>query len=143
MTNPKGGAWRQTIFYPYYFASVFGRGTALNLAVKCAGYDADVADNVPFIDISGVHNEAEGTVTFFAINRHGTESLDVEIGLNGFGKASIIDHQVITHASLAAVNTEKDQSNVTPKKGSGAVIEDGLVKAKLPPYSYQMIRIKV
>ena len=26
MTNPKGGAWRQTIFYPYYFASVFGRG---------------------------------------------------------------------------------------------------------------------
>ena len=74
MTNPKGGAWRQTIFYPYYFASVFGRGTALNLAVKCAGYDAEVADNVPFIDISGVHNEAEGTVTFFAVNRHATES---------------------------------------------------------------------
>jgi alpha-L-arabinofuranosidase len=143
MTNPKGGAWRQTIFYPYYFASVFGRGTALNLAVKCAGYDADVADNVPFIDISGVHDEAEGTVTFFAINRHGTETLDAEIGLNGFGKASIIDHQVITHASLAAVNTEKDQNNVVPKKGSGAVIEDGMVKAKLPPYSYQMIRVKV
>ena len=111
--------------------------------MKCAGYDAEVADNVPFIDISGVHNETEGTVTFFAVNRHATEALDVEIGLNGFGKASIIDHQVITHSSLTAVNTEGDQKNVAPKKGSGAMIEDGMVKAKLPPYSYQMIRVKV
>jgi alpha-L-arabinofuranosidase len=44
---------------------------------------------------------------------------------------------------LDAVNTEKDQKNVVPKKGSGAIIEDGAVKAKLPPYSYQMIRVRV
>ncbi len=24
MTTPAGAAWRQTIFYPYYFASVYG-----------------------------------------------------------------------------------------------------------------------
>ena len=34
MTDPKGAAWRQTIYYPYYFASIFGRGTALNLVVN-------------------------------------------------------------------------------------------------------------
>ena len=71
MTEPKGAAWRQTIYYPYYFASVFGRGVALQLAVKSPGYDADVADNVPYLDISGVHDEAAGTLTFFAVNRHG------------------------------------------------------------------------
>ena len=47
MTEPGGAAWKQTIYYPYYFASIFGRGTALNLGVDCPGYDADVADNVP------------------------------------------------------------------------------------------------
>ncbi len=143
MTDPKGAAWRQSIYYPYYFASIFGRGTALNLAIKSPGYDADVADNVPYVDVSGVHNEAEGVITFFAVNRHGSENLDVEISLQGFGAASIIDHQVMTHSKLEAVNTSGDQNNVAPKKGSGATVEDGMVKAKLPPYSYQMIRVKV
>jgi alpha-N-arabinofuranosidase len=143
MTDPKGAAWRQTIYYPYYFASIFGRGTALNLAVKCPGYDADVADNVPYVDVSGVHNETDGTLTFFAVNRHGTEKLDVEFSLQGFGKATIIDHQVMTHSKLEAVNTATDQNNVAPKKGTGAKVEDGMVKVALPPYSYQMLRLKV
>ena len=34
MTDPKGAAWRQTIYYPYYLASRFGRGTALDLQVR-------------------------------------------------------------------------------------------------------------
>ena len=33
MTEPKGLAWRQTIYYPYYFASRYGRGEALQLGV--------------------------------------------------------------------------------------------------------------
>ena len=37
MTEPKGAAWRQTIYYPYYFASVFGRGEALQLSVRSPG----------------------------------------------------------------------------------------------------------
>src|SRR5690606_31212834 len=78
MTEPGGPAWRQTIYYPYYFASIYGRGTALQLEVRSPGYDAEVADNVPYIDISGVHNEEEQTLTFCAVNRHGSEKMDVK-----------------------------------------------------------------
>ena len=143
MTDPKGAAWRQTIYYPYYFASIYGRGTALNLAVKCPGYDADVADNVPYIDVAAVHNEDEGMLALFAVNRHGTEKLDVEVSLLGFGAAKISDHQVMTHASLEAVNTSGSQDNVVPKKGAGAVVEGQVLKVSLPPYSYQMLRVRV
>jgi len=143
MTDPKGAAWRQTIYYPYYFASIYGRGTALNLAVKCPGYDADVADNVPYIDVAAVHNEDEGMLTLFAVNRHGTEKLDVEVSLQGFGTTKISDHQVMTHASLDAANTSDSQDNVVPKKGAGAVVEGQVLKVSLPPYSYQMLRVKV
>ena len=143
MTEPKGAAWRQTIYYPYYFASVYGRGQALNLSVKCPGYDADVADNVPYVDISGVHNEEEGTLTFFAVNRHGSEILNVEIGLQGFEAATIIDHQVMTNASLEAVNSLAQQSNVAPVKGKDAKVADGMVHLSLPPHSYQMLRLKL
>ena len=143
MTDPKGAAWRQTIYYPYYFASNFGRGTALQLVVNSPGYDADVADNVPYIDISGVHDEAGGTVTLFAVNRHGSESLDLSVSLQGFGEAKVLDHQVMTHKDLEAVNTAANPDAVVPKKGTGATVKDGLLTARLPPYSYQMIRITV
>ncbi len=34
------GAWRQTIFYPYMHASIYGRGTVLNTLVKSPGYES-------------------------------------------------------------------------------------------------------
>ena len=74
MTEPGGAAWRQTIYYPYFFASVYGRGEALQLTVDSPGYDSEVADNVPYLDIAGVHDEAGRTLTFFAVNRHAGEA---------------------------------------------------------------------
>jgi alpha-L-arabinofuranosidase len=143
MTEPKGAAWRQTIYYPYYFASRYGRGVALQLAVKAPGYDADVADNVPYLDISGVHDEEAGALTFFAVNRHGVEALDLAVDLQGFGAARLIDHQVMADASLEAANTKEKPDAVTPKKGSGAAVSDKTLNAKLAPYSYQLFRLSV
>ena len=102
MTDPAGQAWRQTIYYPYYFASIYGRGTALNLSVSSPGYDAVHGDNIGYVDVSGVHNEEDGTISFFAVNRHATESIDVDLSLEGFGAASVIDHQGMTHRDLRA-----------------------------------------
>lgn len=143
MTEPGGPAWRQTTYYPYYFASRYGRGRALHLLAQCPGYDAEVADNVPYLDIAGVHDEDGRTLTFFAVNRHGSESLDLELSLQGFGTGQVIDHQVMTSTSLQAVNSLKDQSAVVPHKGSGAKLADGVLTASLAPHSYHMVRVKV
>lgn len=143
MTDPKGQAWRQTIYYPYYFASVHGRGTALQLAVNSPGYDSDHGDNVGYVDISGVHNEAEGTLSFFAVNRHASETIALDVSLEGFGAGTVIDHQVMTHHNLEAVNTATDQTNVAPSKGTGAKVDGKVLSLRLAPYSYQMIRVRV
>jgi alpha-N-arabinofuranosidase len=141
MTEPNGAAWRQTIYYPYYFASVYGRGVALQLTVRSPGYDADVADNVPYLDIAGVHDEQANAITFFAVNRNAGEAIDVVVGLQGFGGARVIDYQVLTHADLGAANTLGDPEAVTPKPGAGASVADGSLELRLPPLSYQMIRL--
>ncbi len=141
MTEPGGAAWRQTIYYPYYFASIFGRGEALNLAVTCPGYDADVADNVPYLDIAGTHDAAGQTVTFFAVNRHPVEALTPEIALHGFGDLVVRDHQVMTHPDLNAVNSLTAQTTVSPAKGKGAQVASGTLTLTLPPHSYTMIRL--
>ena len=95
MTEPKGAAWRQTIYYPYYFASVFGRGEALQLAVKSPGYDAEVADNVPYLDISGVHDEEGGNADVLR-GQPARGHRSTSKRLHGFGDATMIDHQVMT-----------------------------------------------
>ena len=143
MTEPMGAAWRNTIFYPYYFASRYGRGEALRLSVKSPGYDTQVADNVPYLDISAVHDAKGGMLTVFAVNRHGGEALDLELALEGFGAARLADHQVMTSAKLEDVNTLANPNAVRPKAGSGAVIADGALTARLAPHSYQMFRLKL
>ena len=55
----------------------------------------------------------------------------------------MIDHQVLTHADLKAANTLKNQNAVAPKAGSGVTVDGGTLSGKLPPYSYQMIRVQL
>ena len=143
MTEPKGAAWRQTIFYPYYFASRYGRGEALKLSVRSLGYDTQVADNVPYLDISAVHDAKDKMLSVFAVNRHGGETLDLEFKLEGIGAARLADHQVMTSAKLTDVNTLANRNAVTPKAGSGAAIADNMLTARLAPHSYQMFRLKL
>jgi alpha-N-arabinofuranosidase len=143
MTEPGGAAWRQTIYYPYYFASRFGRGTALTLAVESPTYAVPGHDAVPYADITAVLNEAGDVITFFAVNRNPDEAVEVEISLTGFGSGDVFDHQVMTHADLNKVNTAAEPNAVTPAKGTGATFADGKLKVSLPPHSYQMIRAKV
>ena len=49
----------------------------------------------------------------------------------------------MTHAMLDAVNTATNQTNVAPRKGSGAKVADGLLHLTLKPHSYTMIRLKL
>ena len=114
MTEPGGAAWRQTIYYPYYFASRFGRGSALDLKLAVPGYDTETAKGVGYADIAGVAND-DGVVTLFAVNRHASETIEVEVGLTGFGSLKVVDHQVMTHKDLEAANTAKAQNSVVPK----------------------------
>ena len=65
----------------------------------------------------------------------------LEAALQGFGPAAVADCQVLAGAPFEAANTLASPQTVTPKKGSGAAVANGILTAKLPPHSYQMIRL--
>ena len=88
-----------------------------------------------------MHNEADGTVTLFAVNHHASETIELEVGLHGLPSGKVADHQVMSHSSLTAVNTAAKSTEVVPKKGTGATVSGGKLTAELAPYSYQMIRL--
>ena len=59
-TETGGRAWRTSIYYPYQFASLYGRGTALNVAIDAPTYDCEVEHDVSFLDVAAVDNTATG-----------------------------------------------------------------------------------
>ncbi len=140
MTEPGGPSWRQTIYWPFMLASRHGRGTALQLAVDVATYNADAADNVPWLDIAGVHDADAGTLTFFAINRHGAETLEVDVSLERFAAKSV-EHTLIRHPDIQATNTAKAPDNVSPQRGNGATLSGTGMSLTLPPLSWSMVRV--
>jgi alpha-N-arabinofuranosidase len=143
MTAPGGPAWRQTIYYPFKLASHHGRGVALQLDVECPTYDADTAAGVSYLDIAGVHDADAGTVTFFAINRNGSEPLEVDLSLERFGTPRAVSHTLIRHDDLEARNTKDAPDTVVPQDGEGARIDGQGLSLVLPPYSYSMIRVSL
>lgn len=143
MTEPGGAAWRQTIFYPYYYASRYGRGTALKLAVNSPSYKVEDLGDVPFIDASAVHNEEDNTLSFFIVNRSDNEQIALDLGLEGFTAASVLDDQVICHDDVNITNTAAAPDNVAPAAANDAKIANGSLTAAIAPLSYRFIRVQL
>lgn len=140
----KGGhAWKTTIYYPYQFASLYGRGAALPVAVDAPTYDCEVADDVSYLDAAAVDN-GDGMVTVFLVNRHLTEAMELDMPVTGFGTLALAQHTVIggDGTDLRAANTPDDPDRIAPRDGTGLAVDDGRVRGSLPPLSYHVLRLK-
>jgi len=138
-----GIAWRQSIYYPYQLASLYGRGEALQVAVDSPSYNCEVADDVSYLDITSVYNRHEETLCFFIINRHLTEQVNLEIALTGFTEPSLIQHLVMEGYDLHATNNAESPDYIKARQGTKVGVEEGKVRGLLGPLSYHVLRLKL
>jgi alpha-N-arabinofuranosidase len=142
MTESGGASWRQTIYWPFKHASLWGRGTALGCPVTCECYDSLEYSGVPYIEAAAVHNEEAGEIVIFAVNRNLSETAELEAGLYGFGRLRFIEHVSLYNSDLKAVNSAKAEK-VAPVIQNAGRIEDGKLLAVLPPASWNVLRVAV
>ena len=81
MTANGGGAWRQTIFYPYLHASLDGRGKVLVPLIESTKHDTKDYTDVPDLEAVAVLQDETGELTVFAVNRSLAEPLPLELDL--------------------------------------------------------------
>lgn len=143
MTSGKGGAWRQTIFYPYRDVSTYGNGVVLSPVIKSPCYDTKSYNEVPYLDSIAVLNEEENELIFFAVNRDLEEEMLMEADLRAFTGLSLVSHTVLENDDLKAVNSEENPYNVIPHDNGKAAVEEGRLKALLPKASWNVIRLKI
>lgn len=109
MTKNGGGAWAQTTFYPYLYASRYGRGETLRVIAKSGSYTTSDKFAVPYLETSVIHDKEAKTVTVFAVNRSKDEDMMLSLNLEGFENAVMTEHVELYHDDLKAVNTETDE----------------------------------
>ncbi|MDD3279329.1 MAG: alpha-N-arabinofuranosidase [Lachnospiraceae bacterium] len=135
------GAWRQTIFYPYMHASVFGSGTVLNTQVQTPVYESKTYGEAPYLDSVCIWNEEEDTLTIFAVNKSLEEDMEVNCDLRQFEGYQVAEHIVLTHDDLKAVNTEANPNTVVPGASSASRIEGGKLTTVCGRHSWNVIRL--
>ncbi len=141
MTSNGGGAWRQTIFYPFMHVSNYGRGVSLNPIISTPVFDTKSYTDVPALESAAVYNEEKDELTIFALNRDMEDSLSFECDVRHFEDYKVVEHIVMHHNDVKAVNTEADPFQVTPNKGGDAQVENGMLHANLKNLSWNVIRL--
>jgi alpha-N-arabinofuranosidase len=138
MTETGGPAWRQTIFHPFALASRYGHGDVLRLRIETAGFDAAGHEAAPLLVASVVHDEGTGAATIFALNRSTDQPMELVVELRGMGPRRLEAAHELHHADLKAVNSKESPDTVAPARHESATIEDGALRARLKPLSWNV-----
>ncbi|PPA69909.1 alpha-N-arabinofuranosidase [Jeotgalibacillus proteolyticus] len=140
MTETGGGIWKQSIFYPYYYTSVYGRGTALHSIADSPKYDSKDFTDVPYLDQSVVFNEEKDELVIFAVNRSLENQLLVDVDIRSFEGYELIEHVVLENDNPKAVNLLGNEQ-VKPHTSQESYIDNSHLTAVLPKMSWNMLRL--
>ena len=139
MTEPSGSSWRQTTYYPFFHASLHGRGTALSVELDCPTYSCSAGNDVPSIDCCAVLSKDAREMTLFIVNKELESSLDCRVLLENINTAAAGEH-IVLKAPLDAVNSV-DKIDVQPGKSRNIELSMNQTSFKLEPASWNVIRI--
>jgi alpha-L-arabinofuranosidase len=142
MTENGGAAWRQTIFYPFLHASLYGRGRLIPLKIDSPAYENEKHGSVPFLDAAAVLSMDESQATVFCLNRSPDQKAEFELRLGGFSSLSLIEHIVLSNSDPLAINDAASPGRVAPRRGTAALDGERL-KVVLEPYSWNVLRLSV
>ena len=141
MTEPNGGgAWKQTIFYPFMHASKYGRGVALQPVIASGTHGTKEHGEITDVEAVAVYNEEKGEVTIFAVNRNLQEDVELTTDVRSFEGYKVLEHIVLESDDLKVVNAF-GKENVKPQTTEQTVMDGGVLTSMLHKASWNVIRL--
>jgi len=135
ITENNGEAWLQTIYYPYMYASLYGRGTTLKSTVESDSYTSSEGWEIPYLIASVVDNEEKGELVVFVENRSLDSDIELDLVIDGYESLTPISHTELYCDDVKAINT-KNEAPLTPRTG------EICNKPMLKKHSWNMLRFK-
>ncbi|WP_432118230.1 alpha-N-arabinofuranosidase [Streptomyces sp. bgisy032] len=141
MTEPGGTAWRQTIFHPFALTARHARGTVLRVEPQSPVIDTARYGEVPALWATATHDEENGEIALFAVNRCRDQALPLTVDLRPFPGSRVVEHLVLTDPDTTAANTAEQPDRVRPRPVEGTKTDGEQLAVELPPVSWTMIRL--
>ena len=152
MTETGGGAWRQTIFFPFAHMSRFGRGSVLRAQVESESYDTSYYDprgtqeqtfpvpNVSYLKMAAVATEGGG-LSLFLLNRDLKQEMEVSVEARSFGRLMVRERLELRHDDLNATNGKAAPDAIKPGPLQSVTFDGGRLQATLKPASWNVIQL--
>lgn len=135
-----GGAWKQTIFYPFMHASKYGRGVVLQPMLSTSKHDTSKHENVTDVESVAVFNEEKEEVTIFAVNRTLDEDIRLMTDVRGMEGYRVLEHIVLEESDLKIVNCVNEH-RVVPRIVNRSSMDRGIMTSMLHKASWNVIRL--
>ena len=132
MTEENSRAWKQTIYYPYMYSSLYGNGTTLKTTTECDSYTSSDGFVAPYLISSTVYDEENDRLVVFATNRSLDSVIELDACLDGFEGYTLKEHIELYDTDLKREN-DSENERVRPQKRE---IED---KITLKEHSWNML----
>lgn len=139
MTETDGGAWKQTIYYPFLHASRYGRGTALMPVLKSPVHKTAKHGEITDVEAVAVYNEEKEEVTVFAVNRNLEEDLELDMDMRSFAGYKGLEHLTLHSHDLKLCNSAGEEKIIPCAKAVNPA-EQGVVSVVLERGSWNVIR---
>jgi alpha-N-arabinofuranosidase len=140
-TEKGGKAIRQTTFFPFAMAANNCIGTVLRAVGKTPVLESKSYGEVSAIPNAAVWNEQKREINIICVNISG-ESQCLELDLRSFGKATLVEHQVLA-GELSASNTIDNPDKVKPCSADCAGIISEKPELVLDPKSFHFFKFTI
>jgi alpha-L-arabinofuranosidase len=138
MTNANG-LYRQTIFYPYSWALQYAQGAALDILLESPpSYEVQGMGQVPYLDVAGAYNQADGSLSLFVLNRDLSKPQQFEVNWEDKTAGRLLASFVLTGTDLKAANGFDAPQRVIPQAADKPSTSGNRTKFEVPPRSYSV-----
>ena len=128
MTDAAGGAWKQTIFYPFMHASKYGRGVALLPVMNSTKHATAKHDEIT--DVESV-----------AVNRNLEEDVELTTDVRSFEGYRILEHIVMENEDLKAGNSLAGEKVYPVNGDERSKLDGGVLTSVIKKASWNVIRL--
>lgn len=136
----EGGAWCQTIYYPFLHASLYGRGTVIKAVTDTKTHATSGHGAVSDVVCAAVYEEEKEELTVFAVNRNLSEDQELTMDVRSFGELKGMEKLVLVSDDLKAENSLAEEK-VKPVQDKELPMDGGVLRTVLKKASWNVIRL--
>jgi alpha-N-arabinofuranosidase len=141
MTEPGGGAWRQTTFFPFSVTSRLAKGVVLRPRIEVATYETAVHGTAALVHSIATWDEQTGRTAVFLVNRDLLNPITVSIDMMSLDATQIIECTSLFDPDPYAKNTSDDRERVALQTNTTGELKDGILRVTLAPISWTAVAL--